>query len=67
MLLALPQSWPSAIAAAATLASAAVVLLAACHDIVVCQRCLGHSNVATTMRYVGMGRDADVTAVLAVA
>ena len=45
----------------------ATALYAACHDIVVCQRCLGHSNVATTMRYVGMGRDADVTAVLAVA
>jgi prepilin peptidase CpaA len=33
MLLALSQSWPSAIAATATLASAVVVLLAACHDI----------------------------------
>jgi prepilin peptidase CpaA len=34
MLLAFSQSWPSAIAASATLASGAVVLLAACHDIV---------------------------------
>ena len=45
----------------------ATALYAACHDIVVCQRCLGHADVATTMRYVGMGRDADMTAVLAVA
>lgn len=45
----------------------ATALYAACHDIVVCQRCLGHANVATTMRYVGMGDEDDMTAVLAVA
>jgi site-specific recombinase XerD len=45
----------------------ATVVYAACHDVLVVQRLLGHADVATTMIYVGIGMESERAAVLSVA